>query len=202
MAEPITSQVPSPSPILPPAPSESMVEPSPSPSSIEQESLEPAITSISEASKVSITLLLVSGRRRTQEFDRKTTIGDLKEMVWSNWPSDWADEQPPSGAFLRILYLGRILTDETTLSSLNLAAPPESTVVHISVRSFAPPSDDDDGLKKKQKKRGTTNRRGGRGNTRDVSGTDPGSGAEAGTAVGGNAAEGEESTGCCGCIIC
>jgi len=197
MTEPVTSQVPSTSLVPPPAPSEAMAEPTPSP--ITQQIPEPAI---SETSKVSITLLLVSGRRRTQEFDRKVTIGELKEIVWSNWPSDWADEQPPSGAFLSILYLGRILTDETVLSSLNLAAPPESTVVHISVRSFAPPSDEDDGLKKKHKKRGTTRRAGGRGNNREVSGTDPGVGMEAGDGAGNGLVEREESPRCCGCIIC
>lgn len=169
-----------------------MTDPATAPSIMEQDGvqLEP------EASKVSITLLLVSGRRRTQDFDPKITIGELKEMVWSNWPSDWSDEQPPSGAFLRILYLGRILTDETTLSSLNLAAPPESTVVHVSVRSFAPPSDDDDALKKKQKKRST--RRG----RREGSGTDTGSGAELGEGAGNARADRDEGAGCCGCVIC
>ena len=34
--------------------------------------------------------------------------------------------------------------------ALSLATPPESTVVHVSVRSFAPPADDDDGLLKKE----------------------------------------------------
>jgi len=158
---------------------------------------EPEVT-VAEASKVSITLLLVSGRRRTQEFDRKTTIGELKEMVWSTWPSEWSDELPPSASFLRILYLGRILTDDTILSSLNLAEPPESTVVHISVRSFAPASDEDDNLKKKQKKRAS--RRGRSGTTDNAGGADnTGSGAAARVAAD---AEDEGRGGCCGCVIC
>jgi len=200
MAEPVTSQLPS-APLVPSHPPTNETAEEPTQASVTEQAPEPVISSMSDTSKVSITLLLVSGRRRTQEFDRKTTIGELKEMVWSNWPSDWADEQPPSSAFLRILYLGRILTDETTLSSLNLATPPEPTVVHVSVRSFAPPSDDDDGLKKKQKKRGT---RRGRGNNREGSGADPASGAEVGDqgAVTNAQADNEESTGCCGCIIC
>ncbi|KAG8874959.1 hypothetical protein FRB98_008143 [Tulasnella sp. 332] len=174
MAEPATSQVPAVSPVLPGS-SDAVTEPVSLPTTTPEKApaVDAAEVAPAGASKVSITLLLVSGRRRTQEFDPKITIGELKEMVWSNWPSDWSDELPPSGAFLRILYLGRILTDDTILSSLSLATPPESTVVHVSVRSFAPPADDDDGLKKKQKKRSA--RRGRSGG----SGTDPGSGAGA-----------------------
>jgi len=164
--------------------------------SIQAESMKPAEpeaepTPIPVTSKVSITLLLVSGRRRTVEFEPSITIRELKETVWSTWPTDWSDELPPSAAFLRILYLGRILTDETTLQSLNLPEPPESTVVHVSVRSFAPTSSDED-LKKKPKKRGSRRSRA--------------SGADGGTA-GADAAddgelEDEGAGGCCGCVIC
>ncbi|KAG9005291.1 hypothetical protein FRB94_000416 [Tulasnella sp. JGI-2019a] len=190
MVEPATSQVPSTSPVPlgPTEPTSLPTDPAPA---------DTAEVSIAGSSKVSITMLLVSGKRKTQEFDPKTTIGGLKEMVWSNWPTDWADEIPPSCSFLRILYLGRILTDDTILSSLNLAAPPESTVVHISIRSFAPPSDDDDGLKKKSKKRG------GRRGRSGAPGTDPGSGpGEASGTARGAQADGDDTTGCCGCIIC
>lgn len=139
--------------------------------------------------KVSIVLLLVSGRR-TLDFEPKVTIGELKEVVWSTWPADWSDELPPSSAFLRILYLGRILTDETTLSSLNLPEAPETTVVHVSVRSFAPASEGED-LKKKPKKRGSRRGRG--------------SPAEAGNVEDSREdgdAEDQGAGGCCGCIIC
>jgi len=165
--EPIDSEVPAPAPDMEPTP-------------------------IPKTPKVSITLLLVSGRRRTVEFEPKTSIGELKEIVWSTWPSDWSDELPPSAAFLRILYLGRILTDETSLTSLNLPEPPESTVVHVSVRSFAPTSSDED-MKKKPKKRGTRRGR--------STGTDAGvNGADV---INGGELEDEGSRGCCGgCIIC
>jgi len=198
MADPVTSQVPSTSLVPPSPPNEPVGEPLQS--SIMPQTQESTITSLSEGSTVSIALLLVSGRRRTQEFDPKTTIGELKETVWSNWPSDWADEKPPSSAFLRILYLGRILTDDTALSSLNLAAPPESTVFHVSVRSFAPPSDEDDALKKKQRKRGS---RRSRGNTLDGSGADARNGVDTGVPAGTNTQRDRENrTGCCGCVIC
>ncbi|KAG8887657.1 hypothetical protein FRC00_000334, partial [Tulasnella sp. 408] len=134
-----------------------------------EDAVEP--TQVPATPKVSITLLLVSGRRRTAEFEKQTTIGELKEIVWSTWPGEWSDELPPSASFLRILYLGRILTDETTAvlqpysthsnhiapstpdvhTALNLAEPPDATVMHVSVRSFAPTSNED---LKKPKKRG------------------------------------------------
>ncbi|KAG8968785.1 hypothetical protein FRC03_005965 [Tulasnella sp. 419] len=109
--------------------------------------------SVTPPTKVPITLLLVSGRRRTVDFEPDTTIAKLKEQAWNTWPADWVDERPPSPAFLRILYLGRILADDTTFSSLNLLPSTEPTVFHISVRSFAPAGDDDDLSKKKRGRR-------------------------------------------------
>lgn len=152
-----------------------------------EDSAEP--TQVPATPKVSITLLLVSGRRRTVEFEKQTTVGELKEIVWSTWPGEWSDELPPSASFLRILYLGRILTDETILSSLNLAEPPDATVMHVSVRSFAPTSNED---LKKPKKRGS--RRG-----RSSSAAD----GAAATGVRGDDDEDDGAGGCCsGCVIC
>lgn len=152
-----------------------------------EDAVEP--TQVPATPKVSITLLLVSGRRRTAEFEKQTTVGELKEIVWSTWPGEWSDELPPSASFLRILYLGRILTDETVLSSLNLAEPPDATVMHVSVRSFAPTSNED---LKKPKKRGS--RRG-----RSSSGAD----GAAATGPRGEDDEDDGAGGCCsGCVIC
>lgn len=84
------------------------------------------------------------------------------------------------------------LTTATPSTALNLPEPPESTVVHVSVRSFAPTSSDED-MKKKPKKRGTRRGR--------STGTDAGTG---GVDVrDGGDAEDEASGGCCGgCVIC
>jgi len=144
-----------------------------------------------------------------------------KILPWltSSLPTvEWADEQPPSASFLRILYLGRILTDESLLSSLNIpqftpsskpnalpdqdplsAGNPESssselpmpTVFHVSVRSFAPPSSDDDMKKKGRRRRGVS-----------ASAAIPSS--VGGTAGDSSNRDGENtgSGGCCGCIIC
>lgn len=80
-------EVPSASPVLPGA-SDAVTEPEPLPTTTEKApAADAAEVTAAGAFKVSITLLLVSGRRRTHEFDPKMTIGELKEMVWSNWPS-------------------------------------------------------------------------------------------------------------------
>lgn len=45
---------------------------------------EPAVPQIPQ---VSLTFLLVSGRRRTMTFEPETTVGRVKELVWNAWPN-------------------------------------------------------------------------------------------------------------------
>ena len=45
---------------------------------------EPAIP---QTPQVSLTFLLVTGRRRTMSFDPETTVGRVKELVWNAWPN-------------------------------------------------------------------------------------------------------------------
>lgn len=74
-------------------------------------------------------------------------------------------------------------------TALNLAEPPDATVMHVSVRSFAPTSNED---LKKPKKRGS--RRG-----RSSSGAD----GAAATGPRGEDDEDDGAGGCCsGCVIC
>ena len=42
---------------------------------------------IPQTAQVSLTFLLVSGRRRTMGFDPETTVGRVKELVWNAWPN-------------------------------------------------------------------------------------------------------------------
>jgi len=124
-----------------------------------------------------VQFLLVSGRRRSMAFDPKTTVGRVKELVWNTWPSDWQDERPPAPSFLRILYLGKILQDDDTLAQLKFPSytPPEPatpTIVHLSIRAFAPR--EDAALKKKRRMSG--------------SGADPN--------------QDRSQDGCCCCVIC
>ncbi|KIY48709.1 hypothetical protein FISHEDRAFT_10751, partial [Fistulina hepatica ATCC 64428] len=100
--------------------------------------------------QTAITFLTVSARRRNMNFDPDTTVGRVKELVWSGWPSEWADERPPTPSHLRLLHLGKILQDEETLSGLNIPShipdantpSPGPTIVHLSVRPCALPTDD------------------------------------------------------------
>ncbi|KZT68922.1 hypothetical protein DAEQUDRAFT_306437 [Daedalea quercina L-15889] len=128
--------------------------------------------------QVALTFLLITGKRRTMSFDPETSIGRVKELVWNAWPNEWQDERPPAPSYLRILYLGKILQDEDTLSKWSLPItqpdsttppPPQATVVHLSVRAAPSPAED---MPKKRR----------------------GMGADS---------DGEGGMcGCCGCIIC
>lgn len=96
---------------------------------------------------VHLRVLVISGDSHVFTFEPETTVGRMKELVWSMWPSDWSSPaQPPSPSSLRVLHLGRILSDDSTLSSNNLPAalpPTVPTTVHLSVRSFSIRAEDD-----------------------------------------------------------
>ncbi|WVQ75799.1 hypothetical protein IAR50_005432 [Cryptococcus sp. DSM 104548] len=97
--------------------------------------------------KVHLKVLVISGQNCIYSFDPECTVGRVKELVWSSWPKEWTDPaQPPSPSYMRILHSGRILQDDSSLTSNKLPAGPSSstpTVVHISVRSFSIKGDDD-----------------------------------------------------------
>ncbi|CAG8690810.1 15052_t:CDS:2, partial [Racocetra fulgida] len=61
--------------------------------------------------KISLTLLLVSGKRHTFFFDPSYTVAMVKKHVFTDWP----EESVPSVSCLKIVYLGRVLDDGTTL---------------------------------------------------------------------------------------
>jgi len=120
-------------------------------------------------------------------FEPDTTIGRVKELVWNAWPSDWQNERPPAPSYFRVLYLGKILQDEETLTSHKFRpTPAPPTIVHLSVRQVPLPSDQD--MMKKNRKRSRIASSGGEG----------GEGQRGAGEAGG---EGEDS-GCCGCVIC
>jgi len=126
--------------------------------------VEPEVPSKPQAS---VTFLLISGRRRTMLFQPDVTVARVKELLWNGWPSDWQDERPPAPLYLRLLYLGRMLQDDETFTKLNLpthvpqppdSAPPSiappSTIVHLSIRPYAPVPEDDLQKKKVRRRRG------------------------------------------------
>jgi hypothetical protein len=47
----------------------------------------PVDDAVPQMPQVSLTFLLVSGRRRAMSFDPETTIGRVKELVWNTWPT-------------------------------------------------------------------------------------------------------------------
>ncbi|KAF8324510.1 ubiquitin-related domain-containing protein [Amanita rubescens] len=139
-----------------------------------------------------ITFLLVTGRRRTMSFEPGTTIGRVKELVWNTWPEDneWKSERPPAPSYLRLLYLGKMLQDDDTLTKLKLPASnttsPQGTIVHLSIRPYAP-TGETEGLNKKRR---LPRRLSGDGDdVMEPSLTD-------------SFTETSDSSGCCGCIIC
>jgi len=92
-------------------------------------------------------VLLISGQSHIFSFEPETTIGRVKELIFSMWPTEWTSpSQPPSPTYLRVLYGGRILADESTLVSNNMPSslsPMVPTVVHLSVRSYSIRAEDD-----------------------------------------------------------
>ncbi|KAF5349116.1 hypothetical protein D9756_009457 [Leucocoprinus leucothites] len=101
-----------------------------------------------------LTFLLVSGKRRTMSFEPETTIGRVKELIWNAWPTEWKEDRPPAPSYLRVLYLGRMLQDDETLTKLkiplSLPATPQPTIVHLSIRLYGPAGEDGT-IKKKRK---------------------------------------------------
>ncbi|KAJ7929025.1 ubiquitin-related domain-containing protein [Mycena leptocephala] len=156
---------------------------------VEQLPLEdPPTPAVPQTPQTALTFLLVSGRRRTMAFDPATTVGRVKELVWNAWPSEpeWQAERPPAPSYLRILYLGKMLQDEDTLASQSSPTPaPPPTIVHLSIRAYAPPSDD------APKKKKSTRRR---------AATDPAS-ADSVPGAPGADEDADNGGGCC-CVIC
>ncbi|TCD62661.1 hypothetical protein EIP91_006583 [Steccherinum ochraceum] len=156
-------------------------------------------SAVPDMPQVSLTFLLVSGRRRTMSFDHEMTVGRVKELVWNAWPNEWQDERPPAPSYLRILYLGKILQDDDTLTKVGFASytpsvspnggaqgasrsstPPPSTIVHLSIRAYAPPAQDAPKKKSRRQRQLQTAASGER--TDDAE---------------------EQQAGCCGrCIVC
>ncbi|KAG1726397.1 ubiquitin-related domain-containing protein [Suillus lakei] len=147
---------------------------------------------VPQTPQVSLTFLLVSGRRRTMSFDPAITIGRVKELVWNAWPADWQDESPQAPSHLRILYLGKILQDEDTLTHLSFPTSLQSassslpTIVHLSIRPSNISTVDD--TMKKKRLSNAFSRRGAISTDTEIA------------HEGANDAVGSGC--CCGCIIC
>ncbi|PVG03177.1 hypothetical protein CPB86DRAFT_772103 [Serendipita vermifera] len=93
----------------------------------------------STAPKVSLTFLLLSGKRKTFAFEQADSFASIKERLVHEWPNDWEDEtKPETSSAIRLLHLGRLIPDDETLLS-NPKFPPSpapAAVIHLSVRPY------------------------------------------------------------------
>ncbi|KAG7448390.1 uncharacterized protein BT62DRAFT_992484 [Guyanagaster necrorhizus] len=128
-----------------------------------------------ELPNISLTFLLLSGKRRTVSFNPEVTVRRVKELMWNAWPHDWSPEspRPPAPSYLRILHLGKIWQDDDVLQVLSfyLAEPswtahnlpintpptsatdpnipkPPPTIVHLSIRPYTAEDAADEALRK------------------------------------------------------
>lgn len=137
---------------------------------------------------VAVTFLLITGSRKTMHFAPTMTFGRVKEAFWSAWSPENSAEKPPAPSFLRVLHMGRILSDDQTLAAAkfpDVATSAAGTIVHISIRPFGPPADDDIVKAKRRSRRFLTS------DASSAAAGPPPAGAEA-----------SHGGGCCGCIIC
>lgn len=98
---------------------------------------------------VNLRLILVSGKTKDFLFRPSDSAGDIAQYVFDNWPVDWSEETVSSAEILRLIYQGRFLHGNVTLSALGLATG-KTTVMHLVPRESLPePNSQDDEHKKK-----------------------------------------------------
>lgn len=110
-----------------------------------------------DPSKSYLTLLLVSGKRKTFPFIPTETIGGVKTYLVQNWPKgrllhhlctwgshlEWSDETlPTTPSSLRIVFLGKILPDDAVLQDARFAVG-ATTIAHLTIKNIAPSELDD-----------------------------------------------------------
>lgn len=97
--------------------------------------------------KVNLKLILVSGRTEEFQFAPSTSAGEIAEFVWENWPESWEKEAVESSSILKLIYHGRFLHGNVTLSALSLPLG-KTTVMHLVAREHLPEPNSQDNLKK------------------------------------------------------
>jgi hypothetical protein len=95
--------------------------------------------------KVSLKLILASGKSAEFIFPLITSVGEVTEYVYDNWPEEWNDEKESitSHHVLRLIYQGRFLHENVTFTALNLS-PGKRTVMHLIPREKLPQLSPDD----------------------------------------------------------
>lgn len=72
------------------------------------------------ADKINLRLILVSGKTREYLFAPSESAGDIAQFVFDNWPEEWREEAVTKAEILRLIYQGRFLHGNVTLSALGL----------------------------------------------------------------------------------
>ncbi|SAM09149.1 hypothetical protein [Absidia glauca] len=92
--------------------------------------------------KCRLTLLLVSGKRHSFDFDPYTTVDTVKTFIMEHWPQDWAESIPSSIKNIEFVYLGRFLDNPSKLKDNGILGG-HSTIVHLVIRQHVRKSDND-----------------------------------------------------------
>lgn len=105
----------------------------------------PSLVHQSSKNKVCLKLILASGKSAEFIFPLITSVGEVTEYVFNNWPEEWAEEKESITSFhvLRLIYQGRFLHENVTFIALNLA-PGKRTVMHLIPREKLPQLSPDD----------------------------------------------------------
>lgn len=111
---------------------------------------------------IRLDVLLTSGQRKFFDFAPTTSIYDVRETIFRDWPEDWPP-RPASSSAIRILHLGHILDEKAVLSGSSTPGAAtaagsmpvgRSTVVHLLVRQSPTKkgqNGEDEPLKKKRR---------------------------------------------------
>ncbi|RHZ63268.1 hypothetical protein Glove_330g69 [Diversispora epigaea] len=91
------------------------------------------ITDNNLSDKISLTLLLVSGKRHTFFFSPNDTVTTVINILFNDWPKEWAEETPAAASCLKIVYRGRFLDEGKTLE-FNKIPCGQPTIAHLTIK--------------------------------------------------------------------
>lgn len=97
--------------------------------------------------KINLRLILVSGKTKEFLFLPSDSAADITDHVYTNWPTEWSEEQLPGSNILRLIYQGRFLHGNVTLGALQLPVG-KTTVMHLVARENLPEPNNQGQLKK------------------------------------------------------
>ncbi|XP_003745301.1 ubiquitin-like protein 3 [Galendromus occidentalis] len=96
--------------------------------------------------KINLRLILVSGKTKDFLFSPAASAGDIAHSVYENWPPEWSQEKVERAEILRLIYQGRFLHADVTLSALALPTG-KTTVMHLLPRENLPEPNQNERIK-------------------------------------------------------